>query len=208
MLLSTAPALKASIGPIGGVTIGPHGVLYIAASNVLSLQSGKLHWVVGRFPASLACGSYCSPASQPDFAFPTSLAFDSRGDLFVASHDTHSLYELASTGIRTYIGNFVSHPGSPGRLATGPGGGIVEAARRGVFERAPDGSTTLLASFAGLSAALGGRKGFIAGDGLAVSPKGTVYVDTNSGDGFSAVSAILAVTSTGTVESIWSSAHM
>jgi exosome complex RNA-binding protein Rrp4 len=46
---------------------------------------------------------------------------------------------------------------------------------------------------------------FIGGDGIAVGQNGVIYVDTNTGNTFTTVSAILSVSPNGTVGVVWKS---
>jgi hypothetical protein len=52
---------------------------------------------------------------------------------------------------------------------------------------------------------VGGSNIFIAGDGVAVGPDGAVYADTNTGNTFTSVSALVEVTSRGRVLTLWRS---
>jgi len=59
-----------------------------------------------------------------------------------------------------------------------------------------------------LSAALGApheKNGFIPGDGVAVGRNGDIYVDTNAGNGWTSVSAILELRPNGKVVALWKS---
>ena len=60
-----------------------------------------------------------------------------------------------------------------------------------------------------LDAALGGsakqRNIFIAGDGVAVAPDGDIYVDTNAGNAFTDVSALVQISPDGRVTTLWKS---
>jgi hypothetical protein len=46
---------------------------------------------------------------------------------------------------------------------------------------------------------------FIGGDGVAVAPNGAIYVDTNAGNAFTSVTAILEFTTHGNVKTVWRS---
>jgi hypothetical protein len=56
-----------------------------------------------------------------------------------------------------------------------------------------------------LNAALGKRNIFIGGGGVVVGPNGDIYVDTNTGNAFTSVSAILDLRPSGKVSVLWKS---
>ncbi len=214
-LYGASPALEASIGPVAGLAIGPNGDLYIAANNVLRLTpDGMLDWVAGtRWNLGLpACGSIeCNPAGEVDLSDPVSLAFDAAGDLFVSDNNGFGLYEIAANGALTYLGQFRGD-GAAGALATAPNGTVIEAWRFGLTRLIPHEVTTAahnLGYDTKLDAVLGGhgkdQNVFIEGDGVAVAPSGNIYVDTNTGNTFTTVSALVQVGPDGQVKSLWRS---
>lgn len=206
---ASAPALTTPVAFPAGLTIGPDGELYIATSTVERLTpNGTLVWVAGSQQPACASGT-CATPSQADLAYPSSLAFDTTGDLFVANQNNR-LYELTPTGTIASLGQFRGD-GGPGVLAARADGSIVEAWRAGVTLRHPDGSTTTLTARvdAALQGALGAIRGqvkstFIGGDGLATGPHNTIYVDTDLGNTFTQVSAIIRINTTGQTTLLWS----
>jgi hypothetical protein len=222
LVLHTTSALEASFGAPSGLAVGPNGDLYIAAGNVVRLTpSGLIQWVAGtRGP--LACGSiYCNPASEADFSEPDQLAFDGAGDLFVSDNNGLGLYEVAANGHLRYLGQFRGDPS--GALAEAADGTVVEADRAGLARLPANGKIkipkhqphTLLAPgedipgdldrALGRNKLLGGYNAFIAGDGVAVAPNGAVYADTNTGNTFTSVSALVEVKPGGKVLTLWKS---
>lgn len=204
MVLSATPALQASLGEVSGLAIGPDGNLYVAASNVVQLTpTGIVEWVAGNntTPES-ACAIECDPASEWDFTEPDQLAFDGAGDLLVSDGNGFDLYEIAADGHPAYLGGFRGD-GAPGALAAAPGGSVVEAWRGGLTRWVPDGQTSSIA--ANLDKALGPNNVFIAGDGIAVGANSNIYLDTNTGNTFTAVNALVAVSPTGAVSTLWRS---
>ena len=215
----SVPALSASFGrmfSLFGLAIGPNGQLYIGSANgVYRLgPDGILHWVVGRsinpkdWPNGWG-GVYSNPAIQQDFTPAVRLAFDGRGDLLVAGGGGWGLYERTRTGKLRFVEVFRGD-GFWGSLAVGTGGGVVMSNRDGIFRFSPSGrikpirpSATTDAS--PLNAALGKRNIFMGGGGLAVGHNGDVYVDTNVGNTFTSVSAILDLRPSGQVSVLWRS---
>ena len=219
------PALDASINKqftVTGLAIGPNGALYIAANAVYRLGlGGLLHWVVGKWvppkdwPKNWG-GVFSNPAPQSDFTGATRLAFDGKGDLFVAGGGgIFGIYEMARNGRLRFVGVFRGDAGGPPSLAAGTGGSVVVAYNAGIFRVSSSGTRKLIspspvtsATKSPLSAALGAphqRNGFIGGDGVAVGRDGDIYVDTNAGNGWTGVSAILELRPNGRVVPLWKS---
>lgn len=196
--------VDAQLRRVAGLATGSGGVLYIAAGNVFALtRAGMLSWVVGKYPSPLRCGSvYCNPASQADFASSQSVAVDSTADLYVSS-SYRALYERTRGGRLLYITQFIGHVGQPGLIAS-QGGVVLGASRLGVT-RFVGRSSSLLINMSRLSNALGDHNGFIAGDGLAVTPSGGGIVDVNEGDGWTSKSAIISVNVAGKATVVWQS---
>jgi DNA-binding beta-propeller fold protein YncE len=225
LILRTTPALDASFGAPFGLAIGPNRDLYIAAGNVVRLTpSGLIEWVAGTRGA-FACGFgiYCNPAGEADFTAPDQLAFDGAGDLFVSDSNGFGLYEIAANGRLAYLGQFRGD-GNPGALAEAPDGTVVEAGRDGLARLPANGRIRLpkpqpqmprapgeaipgnLDQTLGRNKLLvGGYNVFIAGDGVAVGPGGAVYADTNTGNTFTSVSALVEVKPGGQVLTLWRS---
>ena len=195
---------------VTGLAIGPGGNLYVAAGPVYRLEkNGLLQWVVGEqtTPPKDWGGVYANPAVQLDFASSSRIAFDGRGDLLDAGGGGWGLYERTAPGKLLFIENFRGD-GNWGSMASAPDGSVVLASRFGLSLFHPSGTLTSVAD-PGLNAALGPGAGhqnvFIGGDGIAVAPSGAIYVDTNTGNTFTTVSAILRVNPKGQVEVAWKS---
>jgi trimeric autotransporter adhesin len=219
------PAHEATFGPSApaGLAIGPDGELYIGAGSVYRLTAeGNLQWVVGEpendtSPPAGWGGVYSNPAIQQDFSPAIRLAFDGRGDLLVAGGGGYGLYEKTTSGTLVFVENFRGDA-YWGSLAESPAGNVILSARSGLSVFDPSGAITSVS--ADLNAPLGRMtgpgsrtptgsalsNGFIGGDGVAVAPDGRIYVDTNSGNAFTSVSAIIAVAPTGnSTSTLWRS---
>jgi hypothetical protein len=209
------PALSASINKqfiLAGLTIGPNGELYVAANAVYRLGShGILHWVVGRsVPMPNYCWD-CNPGNQNDFLGAERLAFDGKGDLLVAGGPGWGLYEMTKSGKLLFLENFRGD-GFWGSLAEVPGGTVLLAVRNGFLLFSPSRSIKSVGpSESAIDSALGKMNKeprqniFIGGDGVAVSKHGDIYVDTNVGNTFTSVSAILELRPNGSVVALWKS---
>ncbi len=209
--LGPEPALQAALTDVTGLAVGPQGDLYAAAGAVYRLDdSGVLHWVVGEraTPPSGWQGAYSNPATQLDFSDPYRLAFDGNGDLLVAGGGGWGLYERTNTGELRFIENFRGD-GSWGSLVPASDGSVLLASGSGITRFESSGTIQEI-STGSLSAELDRLQPktqnlIIGGDGIAVAPNGTIYVDTNTGNTFTSVTAILAVTPHGKISAVWSS---
>ena len=208
------PARQVSLSKqftVNGVAIGPGGDLYVAAGPVYRLErNGLLQWVVGKrtAPPKDWLGVYANPAVQLDFASSYRIAFDGKGDLLDAGGGGWGLYERTAAGGLRFIENFRGD-GAWGSLAPTPNGSVALVSGSGLSLFNASGALSNVPS-SGLSAALGlnafgHQNAFIGGDGIAVAPSGAVYVDTNTGNTFTSVSAILTVNMSGQVEVVWKS---
>jgi hypothetical protein len=205
-------ALKVSFPhPFGlfGLAIGPDDELYIGTSAVYRLsRSGMLYWVVGSALPRLNKGFrsvFSNPGAQTDFAPATRLALDAKGDLLVAGGGAFGLYEKTAAGKLRFIENFRG-VGYWGSLSPDPvNGGVVLAGGSddpGVFH--PSGAITVPRA-QGLSTVLGPDNTFRDGVGVAAAYDGDIYLDTDAGNYFTRVSAIVSVTPSGQVTVVWKS---
>ncbi|HTV10395.1 MAG TPA: hypothetical protein VME20_00910 [Acidimicrobiales bacterium] len=206
------PALRAQFNP-SGVTIGPDGDPYIAArQGVYELTpKGMLDWVVGEqlpLPPSYAWDG--NPAVQNDFLDAARVAFDRRGDLFVAGGGAYGLYERTTSGALRFVGVDRGPGGYLGAIATGPGGSVITAATD-LESYSPSGRRTSVAN--ALSSVLGpmphpsfGEKDwdFVVGTGVAVGPDGDIYVDASTGTNtVSLIPAIARIAPGGHTSLVW-----
>jgi sugar lactone lactonase YvrE len=209
------PALSVSLNKPSteepaGLGIGPNGELYVAANAVYRLgPDAILHWVVGK---SLPMRNYCwdcNPGNQNDFLNSERLAFDGKGDLLVAGGPGWGLYEMTRSGKLRFVSVFRGD-GFWGSLTEAAGGTVVLSVRNGIFRVLPSGAwepigPPPMAGFSPLDAALGKGNIFVGGTGVAVSKDGDIYVDTNPGNTFTSVGAILELRPNGSVVALWKS---
>jgi hypothetical protein len=209
------PALRANfLTPWGlfGLAIGPNGQLYIGTNGVYRLgRDGMLHWVVGEVvkPPRTWGGVFSNPAIQSDFIPAVRLAFDGKGDLLVAGGPAFGLYEMTRTGKLRFVSHFRGD-GYWGSMAEDAEGTVVASLRNGICRILASGTCEPIgpppmAGFSPFDAALGKGNIFIGGTGVAVSKDGVIYVDTNPGNTFTSVSAILDLRPNGSVVALWKS---
>ena len=199
-----------------GLAVGPHDRLYIGANFLfwLPLAGGRLRRLAGwngwppRTNRELL-ESHFSNASGD-------IAVDSKGDVFEANFP--QLYERTAAGRLRFLGNGFRATGA-GILADGPGYTVYE----GTFgvarvSSAAPGSDQIVQRPRSIiparlvDAAVGGdwRRLATVGTGailapamgLAVAGNGTIYYDTDSGDGWVS-GALIAVNPGGRVHVIW-----
>ena len=214
--VTSAPARSVELSGPAGLAFGPNGSLYIATtSGIYRLGPDEtLHWVVGKYetPPRSWKGVWSSPAIQLDFTQPLQIAFDAQGNLFDGGGGGGwGLYERVRNGQLKFLG-VDRGDGSAPTLAEASNGSVLMASRFGLFSISPLGKlrpTNVSAD--SLNNALGHTKGvdhenvFIGGDGIAVTNTGSIYVDTNAGNDFTSVSAILEVSPSGRVKTLWRS---
>jgi len=208
------PALSVSLSApstegLAGLAIAPNSELYVAANAVYRLgPDGIPHWVVGRGPLPNYCWD-CNPGNQNDFLGAERLAFDGKGDLLVAGGPGWGLYEMTRSGKLRFVSVFRGD-GFWGSLAEAAGETVVLSVPNGIFRILPSGAwepidPPPMAGFSRLDAALGKGNIFIGGTGLVVAENGDIYVDTNPGNTFTRVSAILELHPNGSVVALWKS---
>ena len=113
------------------------------------------------------------------------------GELPRADRPGASVLHLGCHGVVAGSGPGQSH------LVLADGELAVDAILRQAADR-PDGTTTPIITLDGVLGASEGQPNmFIGGDGLAVGSDGSIYVDTNAGNAFTTVSAIVSVSTTG-----------
>jgi hypothetical protein len=214
------PARATSLGGPAAVAVGPGGCLYIAdegASEILRLDAaGRVIRVAGVRGAAGETGV----ATRASADGPNGLAFDAAGDLFAAGSGTKSLLMITDRGrmrLPAGPGNFYPRgPGGmvplpaglvaashglvavPGRRATGQGGVLAMNGQR-VQQVSPRGLRTLF-DFSREHPA--GIRGFLP-NGIAVSARGAIYLDTAAGNGYAAKTALIEVRPSGGIRVIW-----
>lgn len=214
-LTGTRPALHTELVDLAGLAFGPGGKLYISAQDVVALlPGGKLTYFAG------ATGPGVSKTT-PLWEGPGGIAFDRAGDMFVSSFPW--LTERTAAGRILFLGDGFRSNGAAGILASSANGTVYEAYGDfdGIINRlinprpVPTGrimssrgvqsvvSPDLLHRVVGTRGKSTYQNGF-GPQGLAISANGTIYADTDSGY-FSSVSALVEITHSGRVRTLWTS---
>ncbi len=194
-------ALAAHIGSPNDVTLGPGGLLYIAASGeILRLNTGgTLTRIAGnhRYEGVFGVGGPAVSAS-PDG--PNGLAFNRAGDLFIAGVNTKALLMIGRSGtMRAPIGQTGFYPRGSGGIVPTNTGKVVAMQTQTIVALTPTRMTTIY-NFNGRRIA--GIRGFLP-NGLAVSASGTIYTDTDGGNGWATGTAIVAINPNHTLSVVW-----
>lgn len=204
-------AMRARFGndySLNGLALGPGGQLYIASDGVYRLANGVLHWVVGSDAPGLNKGfkTYgSSPVFQKDFDPAYALAFDGKGDLLVGGGATWSLYERTAAGALRFVQEDRAQGGYYAAMAAAPDGSVVIAGgAHGLARFHPSGLITTIPAV-GLFTLLPLPSHFTVGEGVAVAPNGSIYLAADANNGFTNVSAIVEVTTTGRAILVWKS---
>jgi sugar lactone lactonase YvrE len=198
-------ALRASLGGPADVAFAPDGALYIADSGVSEIleltRAGRLRLVAG-IPTEAGLPQAGLQATRTPADGANGLAFDRAGDLFVAGRNTKALFMISPSGrVSLPIGAAGFYPRGDGGLVTGPDGSVLAMNTQQVDRLTSHGVDVLynVPAYPRI-----GVTGFLP-DGIAVAPDGALYLDTWSGNGWAAKTALIEIGSAGTVSVLWAS---
>jgi sugar lactone lactonase YvrE len=198
-------ALRAPLSDPADVAIGPDGQLYIAdagSDQVLRLGRGGRLYIVAGPAASRAAGvtGIGGPATRASPDGPDAIAFDGKGDLFIAGENTKALLMVDPRGIMRLVSSRF-YPRGSGGLVSGPHGVVYAMDTQLLVALSPSGESAVY-DFAG-HYPLGRKGGAFLPDGITVAPDGTIYADTDSGNGWASTSAIVALSPDRRLRVVW-----
>lgn len=170
------------------VTIGPAGHLYVASGNdVLELSaSGEILDVINLSSTPGVTLRY--PQCDPE-----AVAFDSAGDLFVGCGNSRELVERLVSGQFKAIETTYRPHDFPGMAFT-KAGALLFVNGEALLGEVGGASTVLI----GLHTVTGSV--IFVPSGIAVSTNSTIYIDSQSGDGFTSGAALAKITPRGVVK--------
>ncbi len=169
-----SPATSLPLNP-SGIAISSAGDLYVGSNSAIVevRPDGLVSTVVAGGPPA---GVDIDAGGSPMAFFPTAMAFDGQGDLIVYSSSPKELFSVdVARGHVTLIGQDYANA-----LAPALGGSVLVAEHGGSPERVSGSTITSLK----LTSPLQGQSYPLVADGIAEAADGTVYVDTDPGDGF------------------------
>jgi sugar lactone lactonase YvrE len=158
------------------VTISPRGIVHVLLSGHGRLDQIRI--------ATQEYGAF----------YPQWLALDGAGDVYVFSFAGKEVFEFSPTGVGLNV--WVSYAEG---LARAPDGSVVVAAHGAGLARIRNGRLSMLVSFI-KTAPVGyptTKAGAFDPAGVAVAPNGSIYTDTDLGDGYTDETALAKSTPTG-----------
>jgi hypothetical protein len=179
------PATRAPLDP-SGLALGPTGALYIASGSDIRVvePDGIIETLVrGGAPA----GVDVSTAGGPMAFFPESMAVDGQGNLIVFSFSPKLLFEVTPAGQVTELA-----PDYATALAPAPDGSVLMAEHGTGIEQVEGSAVSALVSYS--RGSVPGLAFGLAPEGIAEAANGTIYVDTEPGDGFTDQTGLFAMT--------------
>ncbi len=188
-------ALEATFTIPIGIALGPNGAVYVSdvgSQRIRVILNGRVRTLAGS-GTFLAGGSWVrggyrdGPGAQAQFNFPAAVAVDSKGRVYVADADNHSIRAIEPDGtVSTFAGSPMVSTEVNGPRATAGfhrpmgvalnGNGELFVADEGVGIRkiAADGTVSTILKDVGVT-------------GVSVSPDGRTVLGTNLTGGVSAV---------------------
>jgi uncharacterized repeat protein (TIGR01451 family) len=177
------PATSAQIYDPRGVALGPGGVVYIADTSNNRIRAvaadGTITTVAGNGGAFWGAGG---AATNAQFYFPSGLALDAAGDLYIADTSDHVVLKVAPNGIITSVA------GTGIRGYSGDGGAATAAELGYPWGLARDGAGNLyitdidqgvvrkVAADGSISTAAGAGGELYMPEGVAVDGAGNLYI--------------------------------
>ncbi|MGH2410645.1 MAG: hypothetical protein ACRDFX_02655 [Chloroflexota bacterium] len=134
---------------------------------------------------------------------PTGLAFDRAGNLYIAGISTKVLLMITPRGIMMRPdAPHGFYPFGDGGLVTAPNGTVIAMNRASIVRLSPAGVTTIRAFYKHPIQGIGGT---FEPNGIAVAPNGTIFVDTYAGNGYTTTTALIAISPTRHIRTLWTS---
>lgn len=177
------PATAAPLNP-SGLAVGTLGDLFIGSnSDIREVTPGGVisTFLRGGPPA----GDDVEVGGSPIAFEPSSMAFDGQGDLIVFSFSPKVLLSISPSGQVTQLAQDYATA-----LAPAPDGSVLVGQHGAGVERVNDGTVATVP----ISPHVTGLQNGLVADGVAGSAGGTIYADSEYGDGFSDATGLYEVT--------------
>jgi len=199
---SGTPALAADLTAPTAVALSPDGRLYIAAGlEVLRLdRDGRLTKIAGnRHGAGIAGAD--SPAGDASTDSANGLAFDAAGNLYLTGSATKGLLVITPAGRMHVLCATCLYPRGNAGIVTAPNGSVLVMNTEQIYRYNSPRRHSLLINFE-RHKPVEGVTG-IAPTGLAVTPSGVIYIDTNENGGFTNATTLIKITPRGRLTVVW-----
>jgi hypothetical protein len=176
------PAVNAALFNPGGIVLDSVGNLYIADfgnSRVRKVApNGTITTVVGT--GQLGYSKDGGPATAAQIGYPTALALDRNGNLYVADLQFNVVRKITTTGMITTVPGGSRYVGVGG-LAVDQSGNLFTAEPPVVYRVAPDGSVSIVAGIKSQQGNLGDggpatSAQFFYPAGLSLGPGSSIFV--------------------------------
>jgi hypothetical protein len=166
-------ATSTSLDP-SGVAVNGTGDLFVSSGSDIRevAPDGVISTFVRGGPPY---GVDVSVGGTPTAFFPDSLAFDGQGDLIVFGFSPKVLFSVSPSGSVTGLADDYASA-----LAPAPDGSVLVAEHNPGLDRVSDGVVSPLT----FDARVTGLRNALVAEGIAETPDGVIYIDSEPGDGF------------------------
>jgi hypothetical protein len=180
------PATEAALDP-SGVAVGPTGFLWISSGDSIREvdPAGIISSIVSGGPP---IGQDVTVKGVPTAFEPGSLALNGQGNLVVFSYSPKILFEVTPAHQVDELAQDYATA-----LSTAPNGTVLVAQHGPALDQASSTALTPLVDFSMVSVP-GLLFGPLAPEGVAEAADGTIYVDTQPGDGLTDQTGLFAIT--------------
>jgi hypothetical protein len=169
------PATRVPLNP-SGVAVGPTGTLFISADSTIRVVEPD-GIISTRVKGGAPYGNDVPIGGVPTAFYPDSLALNGQGQLIVFLSSPKQLVAISPAGVVTPVATDYATA-----LAPGPDGTVL------VAQHGPSLGHTVGTTFSTLidytKVSVPGLRFSLSPDGVAAATDGTIYVDTEPGDGF------------------------
>ncbi len=96
-----------------GIAVDGSGTLFVVDQQNCFIRKVTSAGVVTRFAGDPNCGAANGTGSAAQFNFPTGIAIDSAGNLYVADTNNHTIRKITPAGVVSTLAGQASRAGTP-----------------------------------------------------------------------------------------------